>query len=416
MSERTPLIAGQGHANGQNNHTRGGSFARVRSVLTADGQPSYMSSFRWILFGSWWNVLLVFLPLSFISHHGNWDAALRFSFSFFAIMPLAKLLGEATDQLSIELGQTLGALLNASFGNAVEIIVGIAALLQGQLRIVQTSMLGSILSNILLVLGCSFLAGGLTHHEGNFEATGAQAASSLMTLSGITLILPAAYRASFAAPPGGEAPSPDDEAKHGLILISRGTSIILLLLYVAYLNFQLRTHPDLFRRKTRPGEPEEEEEQEDKEMNLPAAAIALLVVTLVTSFCADYLVASIEETAERYSIPEAFIGLILIPIVANAAEHFTAVWMAMKGKMEITMGIAIGSSIQISAFVIPLLVIIGWIVGKDLTLFFANFETITMFVSILLVNMLIQDGKSNYMEGLMLIGLYLVIGLSFWAI
>jgi Ca2+:H+ antiporter len=324
MSERTPLIAGQGHANGRNHgHARGSSFAKFKAVLSAQGQPSYLSSFRWILFGSWWNVLLLFVPLSMISHNLNWDAALRFSFSFFAIMPLAKLLGEATDQLSMELGETLGALLNASFGNAVEIIVGIAALLQGQLRIVQTSMLGSILSNILLVLGCAFFAGGLTRHEGNFQATGAQAASSLMTLSGITLILPAAYHASFSIPsPGGDPPSPDDGTKHGLLLISRGTSIILLFLYVAYLNFQLRTHPDLFRRRERVGdhgEPEEEEEEaEDARMNLPAACLSLLAITLVTSFCADYLVASIEETAERYEIPEAFIGLILLPIVANA--------------------------------------------------------------------------------------------------
>lgn len=411
MSERQPLIAGRANGNG---HHRGGSFAKLRAVLTAEGQPSYFSSFKWILFGSWWNVLLVFIPLSFIAHNLNWDAAYRFSFSFFAIMPLAKLLGEATDQLAIELGETLGALLNASFGNAVEIIVGIAALLQGELRIVQTSMLGSILSNILLVLGCAFFAGGVKRHEGKFDATGAQAASSLMTLSCITLIIPAAYHASFVKPPkGGDDPSPDDATKPGLLLISRGTSIILLVLYLAYLWFQLRTHPDLFKDENE--EEQEEEEREEVKMNLPAAALSLLAVTLVTSFCADYLVASIEETAERYNIPEAFIGLILLPIVANAAEHFTAVLMAMKNKMEVTIGIAVGSSIQISTFVIPLLVIVGWITHKDLTLFFANFETVALFVSVLLVNMLIQDGKSNYMEGLMLVGLYLVIALAFWA-
>ncbi|PVG04062.1 putative VCX1-vacuolar Ca++/H+ exchanger [Serendipita vermifera] len=411
MSERDPLIAGG--SNGNHSHRRGGSLAKLHSVLAAQGQPSYAASFKWFLFDSWWNVLLVFIPLSFLAHHLNWDAALRFSFSFFAIMPLARLLGEATDQLSLELGQTLGALLNASFGNAVEIIVGIAALLQGELRIVQTSMLGSILSNILLVLGCAFFAGGLSHHEGSFQETGAQAASSLMTLSCITLIIPAAYHASFAHPPEGHAPDPDDGTKGGLLLISRGTSILLLVLYVAYLNFQLRTHPDLFRPRASSGD--EEEEHEEQKMNLPASCLALLGVTVVTSFCADYLVASIEETAERYSIPEAFIGLILIPIVANAAEHFTAVWMAMKDKMEVTIGIAVGSSIQISTLVIPLLVIVGWITGHNLTLFFANFETISLFVAILLVNMMIQDGKSNYMEGLMLIGLYIVIALAFWA-
>ncbi|KAG8834034.1 hypothetical protein FRC17_009672 [Serendipita sp. 399] len=342
---------------------------------------------------------------------GNWPPPLG----------IGALLGEATDQLSIELGETLGALLNASFGNAVEIIVGVAALLQGQLRIVQTSMLGSILSNILLVLGCAFFAGGLKRHEGVFEATGAQAASSLMTLSCITLIIPAAYHASYARAPYGDPPAPDDGSKHGLLLISRGTSIILLILYGAYLFFQLRTHPDLF--KLKPGQyvsaadadSEEGDEEEEAQMNLPAAGLALLGVTLVTSFCADYLVASIEETAERYKIPETFIGIILLPIVANAAEHFTAVFMALKNKMETTIGIAVGSSIQISTLVIPLLVIIGWITSRDLTLFFSNFETASLFVSVLLVNMLIQDGKSNYMEGLMLIGLYLVIALSFWA-
>jgi len=149
-------------------------------------------------------------------------------------------------------------------------------------------------------------------------------------------------------------------------------------------------------------------------MSVVSAGVALLATTVVTSFCADYLVASIEETAERYSIPKAFIGLILLPIVANAAEHVTSVWMAMKGQMELTIGICVGSSIQIATFVVPLLVIVGWIAGHELTLFFANFETVTLFVSVFLVNTLIQDGKSNYMEGLMLISLYLVIALAFW--
>jgi Ca2+:H+ antiporter len=141
---------------------------------------------------------------------------------------------------------------------------------------------------------------------------------------------------------------------------------------------------------------------------------SLFLVTVVTSFCADILVASIEDTAEKYDIPKPFIGLILLPIVANAAEHVTSVWMALKNKMELTIGICVGSSIQIAAFVVPLLVVVGWISGHELTLFFANFETIVLFVSVLLVNLLVQDGKSNYMEGVLLITLYLVIALSFW--
>jgi len=194
--------------------------------------------------------------------------------------------------------------------------------------------------------------------------------------------------------------------------------------------FQLKTHAYLFKAQPRRQsqcldgnrEPQDqveaqvqhEEEEEELQMAPAAAGVALLMVTVVTSFAADYLVASIEETAERYSIPKPFIGLILLPLVSNAAEHVTSVWMALKDKMELTIGICVGSSIQISSFVIPLLVIVGWATGHDLTLFFANFETIVLFVSVLLVNLLIQDGKSNYMEGLMLVTLYFVIALSFW--
>ncbi|KAG8840635.1 hypothetical protein FRB91_005866, partial [Serendipita sp. 411] len=247
-------------------------------------------------------------------------------------------------------------------------------------------------------------------------------ASSLMTVSCSTLIIPAAYHASY----GGTTNSTtgiDDNSKPGLLLISHGTSVILLGLYVTYLFFQLRTHPDLFQHRKAPQqhggtgsteEIEEEEEEEEAKMNLPAAVFGLLGVTVVTSFCADYLVASIQEFADHYNIPKAFIGMILIPIVGNAAEHFTAVFLAMKGKMEGTVGIAVGSAIQIATLVVPLLVIVGWIAHKELTLFFANFETVCLFVSVLLVNMLVQDGKSNYMEGVMLIGLYLVIALAFW--
>ncbi|KNZ80372.1 Vacuolar calcium ion transporter [Termitomyces sp. J132] len=374
---------------------------RTFSFLRSEGEPSFFGSFRWFFLQSWVNTLLVFIPLSFISHHLNWDAALRFIFSFVAIIPLAKLLGDATEQLSTKLGPTLAGLLNASFGNAVEIIVGVAALLQGELRIVQTSMLGSILSNILLVLGCSFIAAGFKFKESEFVEAGAQASASFMTLACITLVIPAAYHSTQSK--NGKDPS----AEAGLLAISRGTAILLLGVYFAYIFFQLKTHPHYFESQKK-----QNDEGEDQKMSIIASVIALLGITVVTSFCADYLVASIEETAERYSIPKAFIGLILLPIVGNAAEHVTAIFMALKDKMEITIGVCVGSSIQIAAFVIPLLVIVGWITGHDLTLFFADFETVVFFVSVLLVNTLLQDGRSNYMEGIMLVTLYLVIALS----
>ncbi|KAJ7940190.1 Sodium/calcium exchanger protein-domain-containing protein [Mycena leptocephala] len=405
-SETSPLL------NGNGTHSSPTFAHRIKTLIAAEGEPSWTQSFRYFIFGSYLNLFLLFVPLSIISSLLNWDAALRFSFSFIAIIPLAKLLGEATEQMSAKLGQTLAGLLNASFGNAVEIIVGIAALLQGELRIVQTSMLGSILSNLLLVLGCSFLAAGFKFKESNFQVTAAQASSSLMTLACITLVIPAAYHSTMLASDGAKNKLPvlssteADIDQGGLLVISRGTALLLLGVYVAYLCFQLKTHAYLFEA--------EEQEAEEPKMSVVAAGVALLATTVVTSFCADYLVASIEETAERYSIPKPFIGLILLPIVANAAEHVTSVWMAMKGQMELTIGICVGSSIQIATFVVPLLVIVGWIAGHELTLFFANFETVALFVSVFLVNTLIQDGKSNYMEGLILVTLYLVIALAFW--
>ncbi|KAH9966823.1 Sodium/calcium exchanger protein-domain-containing protein [Russula dissimulans] len=430
-SEQTPLLSVNGSP-----QRPPSLYSKVLCLLKAEGEPSWLDSFKWFIFGSWTNLLLLLVPVAAAAHYLNWDAPVRFGLSFVAIIPLAKLLGEATEQMSLSLGQTLAGLLNATFGNAVEIIVGVVALLKGEVRIVQTSMLGSILSNILLVLGSSFLAGGLYNHESEFRKTAAQTSASVMTLACITLVIPAAYHATnhiIQVPPdsGGLVATLIDQSisdldahgKRGLLIISRGTAILLLGVYIAYLFFQLKTHWQLFvpqRKRVADGPSQEAaeeevlEELEIQKMSVVAAGVGLLIVTVATSVVADYLVASIEETAKRFSIPKAFIGLILLPIVANAAEHVTSVWMAIKDKMELTIGICVGSSIQIATFVVPLLVIIGWASGHELTLFFDDFETVAFFVSVLLVNFLLQDGKSNYMEGLMLITLYLVIALAFW--
>ncbi|KAG8911160.1 hypothetical protein FRC01_005878, partial [Tulasnella sp. 417] len=370
---------------------------------------------------SYFNLFLVLVPLSAISHHLNWDAGLRFAFSFLAIVPLAKLLGESTEQLSMKLGESFGGLLNASFGNAVEIIVGVAALIQGELRIVQTSLLGSILTNLLLVLGMSFISGQAASLEGEFRETAAQTSSSLMTMACLTLVIPAAYHSAKEAnhPPSnkrvddainvlssltnnGKPPAPGGESEAGLLVISRFTSVLLLLVYIAYLYFQLGSHVELFTKKKQSPDGEEiEEEEEEPSMSMIAATVSLLAVTIITSFCADYFVASIEETAEKYHIPKPFIGVILLPLASNVSESVTAVWMAAKGKMDLSIGVAVGSSIQIAVFVIPLLVLVGWGIHRPLTLYFSDFETVSLFVSVLLVNLLVQDGKSNYMEGVM---------------
>ncbi|WFD22270.1 hypothetical protein MEQU1_000936 [Malassezia equina] len=374
-------------------------------------------SFQWLLFSSKINAFLVFVPLGLLAEWLHWGPLAVFTLNFLAIVPLAKLLGDATEQVSLRLGATLGGLLNATFGNAVELIVGVVALLQGQLRIVQMSLAGSILSNLLLVLGFSFFAGGLFRPENAFAQTAAQASGSIMTLGCFTMVLPAAY---WGAVNGGGTKEmvlnafkqpidvePDFDATRGLLFISRGTAVILLLIYVGYLVFQLRTHSFLY-------EDEEGDGEETEQMSPRSAIVALLLITLVTSFNADYLVSAIDDVANNYHISKVFIGTILLPIVGNAAEHVTSVFMAAKNKMEIALSVAIGSSVQICLGMVPVLVIVGWMVGQPLSLYFHDFETITLVISVLLVNSLIQDGKSNYLEGALLLALYFVIALSFW--
>ncbi|KAK2756241.1 hypothetical protein FQN54_005649 [Arachnomyces sp. PD_36] len=359
------------------------------------------------LMSNYVNVLLVFVPLGIISGAVGWDPTTTFILNFLAIIPLASLLSFATEELAAKLGQTLGGLLNATFGNAVELIVSIVALKNNQIRIVQASMLGSILSNILLVLGCCFLVGGLSRHEQLFNSTMASTMSSLMAVASASLIIPATL---FSALRGSK-----ESAEDNILILSRATAIILLVLYVIYLYFQLRSHSDLFEEvQADQGDAEQGEGEEEEQLLSPiAAGIVLIIITLAVAKCADYLVDSIDTIVERTGISKTFIGLILIPIVGNAAEHVTAVIVAYKNKMDLAIGVAIGSSLQIALFVTPFLVILGWIMGVDMSLRFEVFETVAFFLSGLVVTLLIMDGKSNYLEGALCIGMYLIIAVAF---
>jgi Ca2+:H+ antiporter len=294
--------------------------------------------------------------------------------------------------------------MNATFGNAVELIVSIVALVQGEIRIVQSSMLGSILSNILLVLGCCFIAGGFNGGEQSFNETVASTMSSLMAVASASLIIPATL---YAALTTSESNSDND-----ILILSHGTAIILLALYVLYLFFQLKTHSHLFDEENQ-GEGNEESE-EGRILSPFAAGVALALITILVAICAEYLVGSIDSIVETMHISKTFIGLILLPIVGNAAEHVTACVVAYKNKMDLALGVAIGSSLQIALFVTPFLVILGWIIGEPMTLHFQGFETVVFFLSVLVVNYLIQDGKSNYLEGAMCLGTYIIIALAFY--
>lgn len=289
-------------------------------------------------------------------------------------------------------------------------------------------MLGSILSNILLVLGCCFLAGGIKNTgspdkiamdiEQRFNTTAAGTMSSLMIVAAASLIIPAAL---YAVLPGS---AKDNDA--AMLILSHGTAIIMLLLYVLYLGFQLRTHASLFtddhkKKNQNPANgaenvseeapaaafaPSSDEEDDDDDDELPpmspwAAGIVLLLTTVAVSICAEYLVDSIDSLVETAHISKTFVGLVLIPIVGNAAEHVTAIVVALKDKMDLAMGVAVGSSLQIALLVTPFLVILGWIIDQPMTLHFQTFETVVFFLSVLVVTYVIQDGRSNYLEGAM---------------
>ncbi|EGW30898.1 uncharacterized protein SPAPADRAFT_62809 [Spathaspora passalidarum NRRL Y-27907] len=403
---------------------------------------SYLKQF---LTTTWWttkltfksspvNYLLVFLPLGIAAGELNWSSNARFWLNFVAIIPLASILAYATEEISDFVGQTAGGLMNATFGNAVELIVSIIALKENQVRIVQASMLGSILSNLLLVLGCCFIAGGITRVQQTFNQTVAQTMSSLMALATASLLIPAAFHASLPASGGkhvGFKPAPGN-GDDLILSLSRGVSVILLIVYVLYLFFSLKTHKALF-------EGEEEDHNvirtvsdndnvltltpvtsnklrhnHETHLTVTGSIIVLLAATVLVSISADYLVGSIDEIVETTGLSKTFIGLIVIPIVGNAAEHVTAIIVAMKDKMDLAIGVAVGSSLQIANFVTPFMVLIGWAIDVPMSLYFSTFETAILFVSVFITNLVILDGESNWLEGAMLLSMYLIAALAFF--
>ncbi|CAO3616195.1 unnamed protein product [Cunninghamella echinulata] len=377
-------------------------------------EPTIHQGFMAIIKSSWVNPLIIFVPFGIASHF-VWSPTITFILNFIAIIPLAKLLGFATEDISLRTGEVIGGLLNATFGNAVELIISVMALVKNLVVVVQSSMLGSILSNLLLVLGMCFFFGGYKYKEQTFNVTAAQTSASLLFISTASLLLPAAFYGSTYGSENKNVVNSD------ILIISRATSIILLVIYISYLWFQLKTHQHLFleeaylveRRPTQHAiEPENEVEQqhnddqegdeEEEEMpQLPfwMAILLLLIITALVAVCAEFLVDAIEEVVEQWHISETFVGLILLPIVGNAAEHVTAITVAMKNKMDLALGVAVGSSMQIALLVTPIMVIIGWGINVEMSLYFNIYETAVLFIAVVMVNYLIMDGKSNWLEG-----------------
>lgn len=499
--------------------------------------PTLWSGTKEMFTGSWLNVLLIAVPITFMSEFLGWNDSITFLFSLLAIAPLAERLGFVTEQLAIHTNDSIGALLNVSFGNATELIVAISALTKGLYRVVQLTLLGSVLSNMLLVLGCAFFFGGIKYSVQYFNTVTSQVNMTLLMLSVMGLLFPTVMMLS------------QTESTSGELGLSRCCAVVLLLLYCLYLFFQLKTHRHIYEERpqseimaalsrttslsnmsangvhaklsrkaleelkredsddgssdveTGPASPmlvscfthanirfrtfhtifcvnllifayflqmnkyekrsevyqpmmgnekmprenetsgnptrntstathdmmireetsdvdidDEDDDDDDEEdlLGFGPALFWLAVITTLISVLSDYLVQSIQSAAEEWHISGIFLSAVVIPIIGNAAEHAGAIIFAMKNKLDLALGIAIGSSTQIALMVLPILVIVGWIANKPMTLNFQSFEATTLFLTVITVTFAIKDGTSNWLVGAVLIGAYVMLSAGFW--
>ncbi|CAI5960515.1 unnamed protein product, partial [Closterium sp. NIES-65] len=372
-----------------------------KGAVAATWEEYWRKSLVALFFGCSLNVLLVFIPLSMLAVALKWPQGWIFTFSLLGIAPLAERLGFVTEQLALYTGPTLGGLLNATFGNATELIISIFALQNGLIRVVQMSLLGSILSNMLLVLGCAFYVGGLRYREQTFNKTAALVNSGLLLMAVMGLTAPAVLQSTHT----------ELHERDSTLALSRFSSVMMLVAYACYLYFQLKTHSHLYDDEGEDGDDEEDEEQV---LGFWGAIVWMGVITIFISILSEYLVDAIEGAADAWDIPVAFISVIILPIVGNAAEHASAIMFAAKDKVDISLGVAIGSSTQIAMFAIPFCVVVGWAMGVPMDLNFHLFETATLCMTVLVVAALLQEGESNYFKGIMLVLSYLIVAASFY--
>jgi Ca2+:H+ antiporter len=323
---------------------------------------------------------------------------LIFVSSGLAIVPLAGWMGRATEQLATRLGEGVGGLLNATFGNAAELIIAFAALRAGLHTVVKASLVGSIVGNILLVLGAAMLAGGLRHKEQRYNVAGARSQATLLTLAAIALILPAAYQGALGA--GASATGS----------LSVWIAVALLGVYAANLVFSLITHPKLFA-----GEHEAGAEAHGAVWGTGRAAGVLAVATAAIAWMSEILVGAIEPSSEALGLNDAFVGVFVVAVLGNAAEHASAVTAAMRNRMDLSLSIAIGSSVQVALFVAPVLVLASLFVGPTpMDLAFSGGMVLTVLLAVLITGQVAGDGRSDWLKGVQLLAVYLILALAYF--
>ncbi|MGB3507924.1 MAG: calcium/proton exchanger [Microcoleaceae cyanobacterium] len=355
------------------------------------------------------SIFLVFIPISIAGHFLEWSSSTIFITSAIAIIPLAAWMGTATEEIAVVLGPNLGGLLNATFGNATELIIGIIALNAGLVSVVKASITGSIIGNLLLVMGLSMLLGGLRFKEQKFQSVVARLNASAMNLAVIAILVPTAVNATS-----------EGISENTMQNLSGAVAIVLITVYILTLLFSMKTHSYLYEVGVAGNESEESdassesEENPEHKPNLLLWISVLLIATLVVAFESELLVDSLEEATATLGLTSLFTGVIIVPIIGNAAEHATAVTVAMKNKMDLSVSVAVGSSLQIALFVAPVLILAGLLLGQPMDLNFNPFELVAVVVAVLIANSVSSDGRSDWLEGALLLAAYAVLGLAFY--
>jgi len=338
--------------------------------------------------------LLIFVPLAIVLRFwpGGISPTALFVCSALGIIPVAGWIGRATEALAARVGQGLGALLNATFGNAAELIIAGIALSKGLTNVVKASLTGSIIGNVLLVLGLSILCGGTKYKKQCFNRTAATSSVISLSLAAIGLIIPTVFHRAADRTPGGWSPLVEQK-------LSLGIAVVMFLTYFCMLAFSLRTHKDLFRGA-------EEREGTERQWSRRKAVIILLIATAFIALLSEFLVGTIESVRDSVGLTEVFVGVIVVAIVGNAAEHSTAILMAMKNKMDLSFGIAI--------FVAPVLIFLSYAFGRPMDLEFTLPEVVAVVVAVYILFQISSDGETNWIEGIQLLSLYLILGILFF--
>jgi Ca2+:H+ antiporter len=341
----------------------------------------------------WRRVLLLAVPAAIVANYTHQSPVVVFALACLGVLPLAGFMGDSTEHLSARTGPTVGGLLNATFGNAAELIIAIVALQAGLIDLVKASIAGSILGNLLLILGLSLVAGGVGQSELKFNRTSVGMSAGMMSAAVVGLVFPALFHATH--------PNPDALTE---LRLSEGVSVVLILTYLLSLVFTLRTHRWLIG-----GDPHD---MPGPIWSVGKAVTILALATAGVAVMSEILVHATEAVTAEVGISQFFLGLIVIPLIGNAAEHATAIVVARKGKMDLALQIAYGSSTQIALFVGPVLVFAGLIFGQDMNFVFTPFEVMAVGLATIVATLGTADGESHWFEGVQLLAVYALIGIA----